>query len=244
MADSFVKTIAGHSLELDLTMAGRSADRRLADLCTDLLLIVIRMREAEDLGEPESLRMLIRHYIDLFEKNCDAMGVETSRSRSAAYALVALLDETVLSQPGPCRDSWLANPLQLEKFGDNLAGEEFYRKLDDLLGAQRPDRELLEVYYLCLCLGFAGKYLLSNAEQREQTIARIAAILDKGRPGRRTAESLSPHAFRKTLSVVPHRPRRTRTLWIAGIAAVAVIALGWVVSSAMVGAAVERLVGG
>ena len=132
---SFTDTISGQTLDIDLSKMGK-ADKKtetLTKLCTDIFLIVIRMRESEDLGKPASLRKLIIHYLDLFKKNCRSMNTPSSVTTDAIYALVAMLDETVMSVPGECRNFWVTNPVQLQLFGDNLAGEEFYRKLEKLI---------------------------------------------------------------------------------------------------------------
>jgi len=162
---SFVDTIASQTMNLDVTKTIGGA-KDLQGLCTDLFLIVIRMREAEDLGDPAALRKLIGYFLNLFEKNCKAIGISNDSIQEAKYALVALMDETVLSVPGVCRDYWFSRPLQLDLFGDNIAGEEFYNKLQKLSLEPEKKKDVLEIYYLCLSLGFEGKYRIYNAEER------------------------------------------------------------------------------
>ncbi len=145
MAASFTDTIVGHTLELDLTKATSKKKESLTTLCTDIFLIVIRMRESEGLGDPAALRKLISHYLELFKKNCRAIGIKTSMINDAVYALVALMDETVMSVPGDCRNFWVTNPIQLEMYGDNLAGEEFYRKLNNLFYLKRAEFEAVRI---------------------------------------------------------------------------------------------------
>ncbi|MBN1128985.1 MAG: type IVB secretion system protein IcmH/DotU [Chitinispirillaceae bacterium] len=193
MAKSFVDTIAGQTLNIDLTRAVGGA-RDMTGLATDLFLIVIRMREAEDLGDPAALRKLIMYYLDLFKKNCTTAGISGEAVAEAMYAIVALIDETVLSVPGVCRDYWFGRPLQLDLFGDNIAGEEFYVKLQKILAQAEKKKDVLEIYYICLSLGFEGKYRIMNPEER-------ATILEEtGRRLRRTkirmSSALSPHGNR------------------------------------------------
>jgi type VI secretion system protein ImpK len=193
MAKSFVDTIAGQTLNIDLTRAVGGA-RDMTGLATDLFLIVIRMREAEDLGDPAALRKLIMYYLDLFKKNCTTAGIGLDGVNEAMYAVVALIDETVLSVPGACRDYWFGRPLQLDLFGDNIAGEEFFVKLQKILAQAEKKKDVLEIYYICLSLGFEGKYRIMNPEER-------ATILEEtGRKLRRTkirmSSSLSPHGNR------------------------------------------------
>jgi type VI secretion system protein ImpK len=190
---SFVDTIAGQTMNLDLTKTVGGA-KDLPGLCTDLFLIVIRMREAEDLGDPASLRKLIGYYLDLFEKNCKAIGIAQDSIQDTKYALVALIDETVLSVPGICRDYWFTRPLQLDLFGDNIAGEEFFNKLQKMMLEIERKKDVLEIYYICLSLGFEGRYKLFNAEER------VSIMDDLGRKIRRTrirsSSGISPHGGR------------------------------------------------
>jgi len=225
MAGSFADTLSGHTLDIDLSKTGKK-EENLATLCTDLFLIVIRMRECEDLGKPDSLRKLIIHYIELFRKNCRSMDVNSSLIEEAVYSLVALLDETVLSVPGQCRDYWVFNPLQLELFGDNFAGEKLYQKLDALIKEPEKNKDILEIYYLCLCIGYEGKYRLGNAQERETIITNLARILLK--TGKHTTNSLSPHGKRVVTGRINNSPSGKRIpLWITGLTAVAVLLIFW-----------------
>lgn len=221
---SFTQTITSQTMGVDLTATVAPAPETLETLSTDLLLIVIRMREAEDLGDPRSLKKLIQHYIGLFESNCRSIGTSEQHTRDAMYALVALLDETVLSAPGPCRDVWLSSPLQLEYFGDNIAGEGFFRRLDALREQSDVD-DVLGIYYLCLSLGFEGKYRIMNPEERGKIIAGLAERLGGGREKKR----LSPHAFRPMSTLGKSRSGFTLIpLWMFGAFGATATAVLWI----------------
>ncbi len=232
MPASFVQTMATQTMNLDLSKVMGGTRDGLDTLCTDLFLIVIRMREAENLGDPASLRKLINYYLNLFEKNCRALNIDQTQVQYAKYALIALLDETVLSVPGPCRDLWISNPLQLQFFGDNLAGQEFFKKLDKLLVQPERMKDVLEVYYLCMCLGFEGKYKISNHEERESIIDNLGRVLRK--VGNRRSTGLSPHAFRMSR----RKPRKVSNgafllpLWIVGAAGALLMGMTYMILSA------------
>ncbi|KMQ52335.1 type VI secretion system protein ImpK [Chitinispirillum alkaliphilum] len=225
---SFTKDIMSMTMDLKLSKADQHIES-LTTLCTDILLIVIKMREAEDLGETSALRKLILYYIKEFDKNCAVMGVDKQTVEYVKYALIAVLDETVLSIPGQARDFWVVNPMQLELFGDNIAGREFYNKLDKLMSTADKHRDALEVYYLCLSLGFYGKYKLGNTEEREEIITNLAKILVKC--GKAQFDTLSPHAYRFSL-----KNRKTSVkkafflpLWAIGTAMAGVTFAAWFV---------------
>jgi type VI secretion system protein ImpK len=226
MSSTFTQTLASQTMNLDLskTMGG---SRDISALCTDLFLIIIRMREAEDLGDPASLRKLIGYFLDLFEKNCATIGMAQDSIGEAKYAIVALMDETVLTVPGACRDYWVSRPMQLDYFGDNIAGQEFYEKLQKLLLQPENKKDVLEVYYLCLALGFEGKYRISNPEER------LAIMDDLGRKLRRTrirvSADLSPHGKRTETSAAKRSTAFLFPLWLTGAICACAVAGAWIV---------------
>src|SRR5580704_12678108 len=78
----------------------------------------------------------------------------------ATFAVIAFVDESILALHHPIFADWPRQPLQAERYGHQIAGEIFFQNLQKLL--VRSDSvqlgDLLEVYYLCLMMGFAGRY--------------------------------------------------------------------------------------
>jgi type VI secretion system protein ImpK len=73
----------------------------------------------------------------------------------ARFAVCAWVDEAILASGWTHRNLWQREQLQRIHFNTTDAGEEFFEKLNGL-GLQQ--REAREVYYLCLALGFMGRY--------------------------------------------------------------------------------------
>jgi type VI secretion system protein ImpK len=243
MSASFAETITSQTMNLDLSksMAG---PRSISALCTDLFLIVIRMREAEDLGDPGALRKLITYYLDLFEKNCKSIGLPADSLEHAKYALVALIDETVLSVPGSCRDFWLDRPLQLDFFGHNIAGEEFFIRLEKLISQFDKKKDILEVFYLCLSLGFEGKYKIAAPQQRNDIIDDLGQRLRKMRI--RVSAGISPHAYYELENDLTKKSRhpghKPVPIWLTAASCAAVLIVGYVIMLAMLSSKVGALI--
>jgi type VI secretion system protein ImpK len=74
------------------------------------------------------------------------------------------LDESVLKLQNPAFADWAQRPMQEEMFGHNRAGEVFFEHLRTLLARQdsHETADCLEVYALCMLLGFKGQYALSS----------------------------------------------------------------------------------
>jgi type VI secretion system protein ImpK len=106
-----------------------------------------------------------------------AAGYAADDVKYATYATVAFLDESVLNSHNPVFADWVRKPLQEEMFGTQIAGEVFFQHLQQLLG--RNDSadlaDLLEIYYLCLVLGFGGRYSAGNRGELGQIMSMTAA---------------------------------------------------------------------
>jgi type VI secretion system protein ImpK len=105
-----------------------------------------------------------------------AAGYPSEDVRFATFATVAFLDESVLNSQNPIFADWLRKPLQEELFGTHIAGETFFQNLQQIL--TRSDShdlaDLLEVHYLCMLLGFGGRYSAGNRGELTQMMQMTA----------------------------------------------------------------------
>src|SRR5689334_2372670 len=106
---------------------------------------------------PPQLYARTRAIVDALLADAAKAGFASEDARLMAYAVVALLDEIVMSRQGALREHWSANPLQLVYFKENSAGENFFAHLDRV--RNDPSRgDVLRVFYLVLLFGFQGKH--------------------------------------------------------------------------------------
>jgi len=73
----------------------------------------------------------------------------------AQFAIFAWIDEAVLNSDWVEKGRWQGDQLQRLHYQTSDAGEIFYDKLNTLGPHQR---EVREIYYLCLALGFTGRF--------------------------------------------------------------------------------------
>jgi len=73
----------------------------------------------------------------------------------ARFAVCAWIDEAIIASRWDGATEWLREQLQRVYYNTTDAGEKFFDRLNSL-GAHQ--REVREVYYLCLALGFRGRY--------------------------------------------------------------------------------------
>jgi type VI secretion system protein ImpK len=150
-------------------MAGRSPEAsgvsrpdNLALIFQEVLTAIVRLRSnRQALGDAETFRLRIREALKTATHEArNRRGYSTEDVRMATLAAVGFLDESVLNTRNPVFADWPRKPLQEELFGSHMAGEIFFQNLEELLA--RNDSadlaDLLEVHYLCLLLGYRGKY--------------------------------------------------------------------------------------
>lgn len=162
----------------------------LVSLAAPVLEVVLRVRAHLDTPSDG-----LRHKLDALLKEMEQRGAtlryRPEQIQAVKFALAAFVDETALAATFPLRDEWEKYPLQLEYFGEHLAGVKFFDRLDDLLRQPGENAEAVEVYYLCMMLGFKGRYNLFYEDQLAGVIERTAEALR--RAGRLQAGGLSPH---------------------------------------------------
>jgi len=97
------------------------------------------------------------------------------------FAVVAFLDEVILTSKDPARDAWAQRPLQEELFNVSTAGEVFFARIERL--QQRQDTpelaDILEVYYLCILLGFEGMYATTNKTEIHLLTGRLRQRIER-----------------------------------------------------------------
>lgn len=109
----------------------------------------------------------------------------------AKFGLASFIDETVLTNNFPLKEDWEKYPLQLEYFGEQLAGNKFYDKLEAMIRQIEVTADAVEVYYVCMLLGFKGRFAVYDKEKLLATMQKTADALVK--VGKISKVELSPH---------------------------------------------------
>jgi type VI secretion system protein ImpK len=155
---------------------------RLALLYEGILTAIVRVQTGrQQVQDPESFRTRMKQALREIASTAARKGYSTEDVQEANFAVVAFLDETVLTSDA-CATEWARKSLGEELFAQRSAGETFFKRLE----AQRANRdsqalaEVLEIYNLCLLLGYEGKFaggskaelqlLMSNLRERIERI--------------------------------------------------------------------------
>ncbi len=133
----------------------------LALVFEEALTAIERIRAGrEKVADAERFRGEIRQQLKHAEDEGRKRGYSREDIRLAMFAVIALLDESILNSSNPVFADWPRKPLQQEIFGGHQAGEILFQNIDGLLA--QPDSsvlaDILEVHLLCILLGYGGKY--------------------------------------------------------------------------------------
>lgn len=74
----------------------------------------------------------------------------------ASYAVAAWIDEMLVNHPWQGATWWGNNVLEVQLFNSRTCSTQFYAMARE--AASLPDRKVLEIFYLCVMLGFRGIY--------------------------------------------------------------------------------------
>lgn len=158
---------------LNRRMSGQS----LVDIMYDGFYLVFLLRNHYFSTEPSKFRQKIYEFLNIFEVNARKKGFLSEDIHEAKYAYCALIDETIMTSQESdfqiLKDGWELNPLQLDLFGSQIAGNEFFERLDGLREQGEQRLSALEVYHYAMLLGFQGKYRLEAPEKIRYLISRL-----------------------------------------------------------------------
>lgn len=99
----------------------------------------------------EKLMLLLKESEGIMSRG----GLSREDFEEARFAVCAWIDEAILKSSWAEKDVWMKDQLQRQYYNTTDAGEEFFHRLNALGLHQREARE---VYYLCLAMGFSGRY--------------------------------------------------------------------------------------
>lgn len=205
-----------------LTATGPQGRRDLLDLLHEGFYALMRVRAGARPDDVRAFRRALRDWLGGVEAEARRLGIEPDDARLGCFAFAALCDELALGAPGLLRDTWLQQPLQHELFDEPLAGERFFEHLDRLR-EQGPRRlEVLEVFRLCLLLGYQGRYAFQTPEARAWLVQRLDDEITRWRGGR---AAFAPRA--QPPDHLVHRLRRQVPPWVAVALCAGVVLLAW-----------------
>ena len=171
-------------------MSERATKNDLITFAGSVFDLILRLKSGI-VAPSNDLRPKVAAMLTDFEKRAERYRFNPKIISVSKFALAAFVDETMLTNNFPMRDQWEKYALQLEYFGEQLAGNKFFEKLEAMLGQIDVTKDAVEVYYICMLLGFKGRYAVYEQEKLLEIMQRTANALVK--VGKIAPVELSPH---------------------------------------------------
>jgi type VI secretion system protein ImpK len=171
-------------------MSERASKNDLITFAGPIFDLILRLK-AGIVAPSNDLRPKVAAMLTDFEKRAERYRFNHKIIQVSKFALAAFVDETVLLNNFPNREQWEKYALQLEYFGEQLAGNKFFEKLEAMLNQIEVTKDAVEVYYVCMLLGFKGRYAVYEQEQFLSIMQATANALVK--VGKIVPVELSPH---------------------------------------------------
>jgi type VI secretion system protein ImpK len=166
----------------------------LPSVCGDLFSFASYLRESRSYDRDDTLYEGILELFFSMEKRARDAKIPEEDIQEARYAIAAFYDETL---------KWESR-LERRFFNSSIAGDEFFDKLDQMLERVKgtePPYGVLEVYYICLTLGFGGRYI-GESSKLQRYIRKLQEILKAETTGK-----LSPNGERPAETIQKQRSR-------------------------------------
>ena len=130
---------------------------RLTDCFMDLVAYVAYFLRSEDSRKSsfDQVKADIQRMISDSQNSINEGSFSQEDYDLARFAICAWIDEAILSSSWSEKLKWQTDPLQRIYYQTADAGEIFFDRLNAIGPHQRDVRE---VYYLCLAMGFSGRF--------------------------------------------------------------------------------------
>jgi type VI secretion system protein ImpK len=140
--------------------------------CDPILSLVTTLKNIEYPIDRNRFLEDLAHEIRSFEHRARIENYPENIITNARYVLCCLLDETIaLTSEWGKNGGWLQNNLLTIFHNENYGGEHFFTIINRTLENIAANLHLIELLYLCLSFGFAGKH--RNTEYGKNELAYI-----------------------------------------------------------------------
>lgn len=154
-------------------------NNKMIDAATPLLGLSLRIRTLAQCNEVESIYKQVQEEIKAIELELQQADIEHAVIMAYRYVLCVVLDEAVMSTSWGTESSWAEHSLLTRFHNETWGGEKVFTILNRLLEDPERYKSLLEFIYLCLMLGFEGKYKVVDGgkEERERVAVKLYETL-------------------------------------------------------------------
>ena len=149
-----------------------------------LLAIIPAIRNLPQHPNPSALKEQLTQGVRDFENRIRRAGVPNEKAIAARYIVCTFLDETAASTPWGSVGVWARDTLLVRFHNETWGGEKVFGLLSRLAESPSANLDLLELIYVCIALGFEGRYrIVDNGRSQLETVReRLYQLIKKNRP--------------------------------------------------------------
>ncbi len=202
---------------------------RIVDCFIELLAFAAYFQKNVNTKQPafDQVRSDIDRLVSQADACLQSKGIPKEDADHATFAIFAWMDEVILSSAWNEKEQWQRQQLQRTHFQTTDAGELFFEHLNTLGPHQNYVRE---VYYLCLAMGFSGRYIHEGddflLEQLKTSNLKVLTGSSTGLPALDKGELFAQAYPRPSGQPRPQRRKRSLSpIILVGIASPAVLYL-------------------
>jgi type VI secretion system protein ImpK len=209
---------AGDGMPMD--MGSAQLLNPLVTAANTLLGLLSSLRTVRQAPNIPNLRASLTQAMQRFEADAQKIGLPNGHVVAARYMLCTALDEVVANTPWGAQAAWNKQSLLVQFHNETWGGEKVFQLLAKLSQDALGNRNLLELMYCVIALGFEGRYrVIDNGRAQLDTVRqRLSEIIRKDRAP--IEPDLSPHW--RGQDMTKSRVTDGLPIWIVG----AVLALG------------------
>lgn len=160
-------TVANAGREHKLEGLYEGSGNPLLSLAGNIFKQIDVLQHSYDIGSLDEVKEMLIEDINYFTEATAKKGIENSEVMLARYVLCTFSDELICTTYWGKDNNWANSSLLGHFYNETYGGEKFFQILDQLLRAPAKYIDLLEVVYICLSLGFEGKYRIQNRGKME-----------------------------------------------------------------------------
>lgn len=144
--------------------------------------VVPEIHAAQSHPDPALLKETLQDLIEAFEAGTSAAGMTPDTIEASVYALCCVADDAAAATPWG--SDWTQTGLLQRMRKETQGGEAFFTLLEEISKYPKRNADLLEFLYVCLALGFEGRYRNATDGSAELAAVRagLHALITRTRP--------------------------------------------------------------
>ncbi|MDP8052628.1 type IVB secretion system protein IcmH/DotU [Pasteurella atlantica] len=169
-------------VDFDFNLRG-SGYNKMIDLANPILLLALRLKKAHRIEDVQGLYERVKNEVTAITEEMKNLQYDSAVQLSFRYCLCTFIDEMVMSTKWGMHSIWAQRSLLAKFHNETWGGEKFYSILKRIMLEPEKYKELLEFIYLCLALGYRGRYAQQavGVEKIQELITTLHDLLREQR---------------------------------------------------------------